>query len=130
MELEYDYENIDVMQCVECGQVQYATVDRCSSCGGELKLADKEVEEALREEDRNLLERAMQIKAQKVLDDLHQGKFNYRQENQNTPKCPTCGSTDIKKISTTSKVAGAITFGLLSKTAKSQFKCNNCGYKW
>lgn len=50
--------------------------------------------------------------------------------NSNLPKCPTCGSTNIKKISDTAKVAGALMFGLLSKTAKSQFKCNNCGYKW
>lgn len=46
------------------------------------------------------------------------------------PKCPTCGSTNIEKISTTSKVVGASLFGLFSKTARSQFKCKNCGYKW
>ena len=46
------------------------------------------------------------------------------------PKCPTCSSINVKKISSISKVAGAVTFGLFSKTAKSQFKCNNCGYKW
>lgn len=51
-------------------------------------------------------------------------------EWQNKPKCPTCGSEKIKKISTTAKVAGAAMFGLLSKTAKSQFKCERCGYKW
>lgn len=46
------------------------------------------------------------------------------------PKCPNCGSTRIKKISTTSKIAGAAMFGLFSKTARSQFKCEQCGYKW
>lgn len=51
-------------------------------------------------------------------------------EKLNVPKCPTCGSTNIKKISTSAKAVGAIAFGLLSKTARSQFKCNNCGYKW
>lgn len=51
-------------------------------------------------------------------------------EWQNKPKCPTCGSTNVKKISTVSKVAGASMFGLFSKTARSQFKCGNCGYKW
>lgn len=49
---------------------------------------------------------------------------------QHIPKCPMCGSTNISKISATSKALGAIGFGLLSKTAKSQFKCKNCGYKW
>lgn len=48
----------------------------------------------------------------------------------NKPKCPTCGSTNIKKISSASKVAGAALFGLFSKTARSQFCCGNCGYKW
>lgn len=49
---------------------------------------------------------------------------------KNIPKCSTCSSTNIRKISTTRKVAGAIGFGLLSKTAKSQFECKDCGYKW
>ena len=46
------------------------------------------------------------------------------------PTCPTCGSTNIEKIHTASKILGAVSLGLLSKTAKSQFVCHNCGYKW
>lgn len=57
-------------------------------------------------------------------------QIKYKQNSINIPKCPTCSSTNIRKISTTRKVAGAIGFGLLSKTAKSQFECKNCGYKW
>ena len=49
---------------------------------------------------------------------------------KNVPKCPTCGSTNIKKISTTRKVVGAGLFGLFSKDATSQFCCGSCGYKW
>lgn len=49
---------------------------------------------------------------------------------QNKPKCPTCNSTKVKRISGTAKVVGAVAFGLFSKTARSQFKCENCGYKW
>lgn len=56
--------------------------------------------------------------------------FDEKLQNQNIPKCPTCGSTNIKKISTSAKAVGAIAFGLLSKTARSQFKCGSCGYKW
>lgn len=53
-----------------------------------------------------------------------------QQMAQNKPKCPTCSSTNIEKISSFDKAAGAVMFGLFSKTAKSQFKCRNCGYKW
>lgn len=48
----------------------------------------------------------------------------------NKPKCPTCGSTDIKQISTLKRATHAYTFGLFSKTARSQFECQNCYYKW
>lgn len=54
----------------------------------------------------------------------------WKAKQKNAIKCPTCGSTNTSKISTTAKIAGAAAFGLLSKTAKSQFKCNHCGYKW
>ena len=52
------------------------------------------------------------------------------QPQPNTPKCPTCNSTNIKKISSLSRAAHGYAFGLFSKTARSQFCCQNCGYKW
>ncbi len=55
---------------------------------------------------------------------------NSSQANSNKIKCPTCNSIKVKRISGTAKVAGAVAFGLFSKTARSQFKCENCGYKW
>lgn len=55
-----------------------------------------------------------------------------QQQNANTDqlKCPTCSSTNVQRISSTAKVAGVVAFGIFSKTAKSQFKCGNCGYKF
>lgn len=44
--------------------------------------------------------------------------------------CPTCGSTNVNKISLGKKVVGIFGFGLLSKNARSQFECDDCGYKW
>lgn len=46
------------------------------------------------------------------------------------PKCPTCGSTKIKRITTTSKVTNTVLFGLLGNKRKKQFHCNSCGYEW
>ncbi len=48
----------------------------------------------------------------------------------NTPKCPTCGSTNIQKISLTSKAVGAGLFGIFSSNVRNTFKCNSCGSKW
>ncbi len=49
---------------------------------------------------------------------------------QNVPKCPTCQSTDIKKISTASKAGSVFMWGLLSQKVKKQWHCNNCGSEW
>lgn len=46
------------------------------------------------------------------------------------PHCPICGSPDIEKITLAQKAFGGFMFGLFSKTARSQFKCNNCGAKF
>ncbi|MDD3222729.1 MAG: hypothetical protein EOM34_07110 [Clostridia bacterium] len=41
-------------------------------------------------------------------------------------KCPYCSSTNIKNISGTSRLASAVTFGILSKKIGKQWHCNNC----
>ncbi len=55
---------------------------------------------------------------------------NSNQNKINTPKCPTCQSTNIKSISGTKRAVHGYAFGLYSKTARSQFECSDCGYKW
>ena len=52
------------------------------------------------------------------------------QDLLNKPKCPTCNSTNLKKISTTSKVVNTAVFGLFGTKRFKQFHCNNCGYEW
>lgn len=51
-------------------------------------------------------------------------------QSTNIPKCPTCGSTDIKKISGTKRWVGTGLFGLASSDLGKTMKCNNCKYKW
>lgn len=61
------------------------------------------------------------------------GDFKHYQndtQNKNVPTCPTCQSTNVKKISDAKRAMNILTFGLFSKTAHSQFQCSNCGYKW
>lgn len=71
-----------------------------------------------------------ELKMSQFRNQVEQQKSNAAQVQNNLPKCPTCGSTNIKKIPASRKMLGAIGFGLLSKTARSQWECNNCGNKW
>lgn len=48
----------------------------------------------------------------------------------NIPKCPTCGSTDIKDISTLNRMVSVGAFGLASDKIGKTKECKNCGYKW
>ena len=52
------------------------------------------------------------------------------QELLNKPKCPTCGSTNIKKMGGIERGASIAAFGIFSKKINKTFKCNNCGYTW
>lgn len=51
-------------------------------------------------------------------------------DGENIPKCPTCGSFNISTVSQTKRSLHAWAFGIANPTARAQFECKNCGYKW
>lgn len=51
-------------------------------------------------------------------------------QNSNVPKCPTCGSTNIKRISTANRAVSIGLFGLLSGKIGKNYECRNCKAKW
>ena len=52
------------------------------------------------------------------------------EEHRPKPHCPTCNSTNVKKISAGAKAVSVGLFGIFSQKVKHQFHCNNCGYEW
>ncbi|MEY8339588.1 hypothetical protein AALB16_16535 [Lachnospiraceae bacterium 62-35] len=52
------------------------------------------------------------------------------QQENNLPKCPTCGSTNLKRISGLSKAGSVAMWGFLSQKVKKTYHCNKCGYEW
>jgi len=48
----------------------------------------------------------------------------------NIPKCPTCGSTAVKRISDLKKGVSMALWGAFSDTFGKTYQCNHCGYKW
>lgn len=68
-------------------------------------------------------------KQAKVIDYTH----DYEPIENNTPnipRCLTCQSTDIKKISGLSKAGSVAMWGIFSRKIHKQWHCNNCGSEW
>lgn len=70
-----------------------------------------------------------QLKMSQFKTQLQQQKGNTTTVS-NTPKCPTCGSTNIKKISGLAKAGSVAMFGILSRKVHKQWHCNSCGSEW
>lgn len=67
------------------------------------------------------------LRLKKIIDEMEEEE---QKELLNKPKCPTCQSTNIKKVSTTSKVINTAIYGIFGTKRYKTFHCNNCGYEW
>ena len=78
------------------------------------------------------------VKAREVAEDaeiahkkIESGYYSQKtKKHENVPKCPTCQSTNIEKISLTKKAVGGVLFGLFSSNVRKTMHCKNCGFKW
>lgn len=139
-----------VLKCNKCGRFYICgenkdinCVDNYKNCGGIMCDIGMNFNEAniIRKisSDNTFLDAMIELKKNDIIEyNLKMTQFrnqveqqkNSSQASSNKIKCPTCNSTKVKRISGTAKVAGAVAFGLFSKTARSQFQCEKCGYKW
>lgn len=55
-------------------------------------------------------------------------KTNNTQSNK--PQCPTCGSTNVRHISTLNRAVSIGVFGLFSSKIGKNYECLNCKAKW
>ena len=55
---------------------------------------------------------------------------SYKPKEDNTPKCPTCGSTNVHPISAGKKAVGFLTVGVFSKNFGKSYECDDCKYRW
>ncbi len=62
--------------------------------------------------------------------ELERRKNSRSKNDSNSPKCPTCGSTNVKKISGGKRWLGVGLFGLASSNIGKTYECKNCQYKW
>ncbi len=53
-----------------------------------------------------------------------------RQYKLDHPKCPTCGGTHTRRITTTSRAISVTATGLASRKLGKSFECLDCKYTW
>lgn len=146
-------DNKTIEICPHCGRLAWWPTFVCVHCTCELvnyrrwtKANDKEKKEILAQkmhpkeykpmygpgDHPEKLEEADRVDAQirKYLAEQGNKPSEKKPTPKYVPKCPTCGSPDIEKISGTSKAVSFALFGIFSNKVKHQFKCKNCGYEW
>lgn len=139
----------DSKKCDICGSVTYQVPTQYLMKDVDFlidsKLEDQFIEECIKsspEFDEYLFNNRDRIKAQKsaeydrdmaIGDAIRQGadvKTAFRNGGQNMPKCPTCGSLNVRHISNGERIASVGLFSIFSKKINKTFKCGNCGYTW
>ena len=57
-------------------------------------------------------------------------KTSLTNQQANIPTCPTCGSTNVRHISTLNRAVSIGVFGLFSSKIGKNYECLNCKAKW
>lgn len=123
--------------CLDCGQILNSNELICRYCGSDnttdeiskyhITFGDLVKIEKISKNGNFVLE-MVKLKNEDPIE--YELKMQQFKQVKNQPHCPTCNSTNIEKIPLAKKAVGAFGFGLFSKTARSQFYCKDCGYKW
>lgn len=69
------------------------------------------------------------LKVQEMKRTAQMNKY-IREQQDNTPKCPNCKSTNIERISSLKKGVSIGVFGLMSSDLGKTMVCKDCKYKW
>lgn len=137
-----------VVKCNRCGGIGSCErnsdlIHRVNNCNGNL------VETSLSyddfdvlcdiSDDNDFLQAMIDLKEKDIIEyNLKMSQFKSQLEqqnsnkaqNDNTPKCPHCKSTNIKPISTLNRGASIAMWGIFSKKINKSFECLNCKYTW
>ena len=107
--------------CTQCDDICATFCQKCPTCGNTnlIELSNKELQPYY----------SKLINEWRVLNHQINNQLQEKQQ-QYIPKCPLCQSPNIREIPTIKRGAFGVTFGVLSKTARSQWECLDCGNKF
>jgi len=133
-----------VYVCNYCGEILIADGDKkspqdhekCEKCGSSqfTGFIENEIYQSMKSRNANL-ERIMNFRFSNLIPQWEEHKrqgITPTSGETPMPKCPTCGSENIRRISQNERSGNALMFGLYGNKRKYQFECLNksCGYKW
>lgn len=107
---------MQMYQCPNCGRTysEFQNVYYCGNCNYKL----------LKQEDiKNINNSNLSKREYKVVGTVID-------PTKPQPKCPTCQSTNIRKMGGIERGISIYAFGIFSKKINKTFKCQNCGYTW
>lgn len=122
--------------CPHCGNVQeYESLENCLLCNTTMVTTDIPYDfmewTTNEEEVKNRIYKKYGVKYKKEYDPHALEKLAQAKEKEEyIPRCPTCNSPDICKISIGRKIVGFGVAGVFSSNFGKTMVCNNCGYKW
>ena len=137
-----------LINCPECGKEISDRAEKCINCGFPLipvaTINDQSFEiswlksnEISQIEKIKIIREKTNIGLKEAIDFINKYKPNDTVNKQQIqrqealkPHCPTCGSTDIQKISGTKRWLSTGLFGLASSDIGKSMCCKKCGYKW
>lgn len=73
------------------------------------------------------INKAKQEAQQKRIAEL---KRQAEEDKKYIPKCPTCGSTNVRPISGLNRAGSMFMWGIMSSKIGKTYECLNCKYKW
>lgn len=129
-------------QCSNLRGCQPHTSQNCHFCNTPMIETDVLCKEAFRNEEveKNLKEKyaynnplydpELAEKIDKEVNENVRSIHPTSMQSPNVPKCPTCGSTNIKRISTANRAVSIGLFGLLSGKIGKNYEWRNCKAKW
>lgn len=136
-----------IKKCDKCGDIAVYTstynIHKENNCNGNLIETSLSYDDFCVlcdiSEDNTFLQAMIDLKEKDIIEynlkmaqfktQLEQQKSN-KSQNDTTPRCPHCKSTNIKLISALNRGASIAMWGVFSKKINKSFECLNCKYTW
>ena len=123
----------NVVYCYKKG-IQYLYL-RCA-CGGEFRYINTEYKKTVLDNGDYYFQNDLPIRCPKcfaVYDTIsfrEEVRPKIVEQPKEKIKCPTCGSTNVRRVTSIDKVTNIALFGLFGNKRTKQFHCDDCNYEW